>query len=160
MISLRRRVDVRHREEHELRCGESCPMCPLNPQRSTATSARWVQHRARGEDLVCGSAASWQTVNLLALSLQWFESTPTHTSLQSATRLKRGRSMPFGVRRSRTKEGWIQAQPWLPYLASSGATDGKPYFASERGLSETWACPPKPWRRWAKYARRLVRPSF
>ena len=56
--------------------------------------------------------------------------------------------------------GLVQAQPWLPYLASSGATYGKPYFASERGLSETWACPPKPWRRWAKYARRLVRPSF
>src|SRR5262249_41207267 len=46
------------KEEHESRGGESFPMCALNPQRSTATSARWVQHRARGEDLVCGSAAS------------------------------------------------------------------------------------------------------
>ena len=27
-------------EEHESRCGESFPMCTLNPQRSTATSAR------------------------------------------------------------------------------------------------------------------------
>src|SRR6516162_3243063 len=52
-------------EEHESRCGESFPMCALNPQRSTATSARCsfplaigVQHGARGEDLVCGSAAS------------------------------------------------------------------------------------------------------
>ena len=27
-------------EEHESRCGESFPMCALNPQRSTATSAR------------------------------------------------------------------------------------------------------------------------
>src|SRR6516162_1138318 len=52
-------------EEHESRCGESFPKCALNPRRSTATSARcsfplaiWVQHGARGEDLVCGSAAS------------------------------------------------------------------------------------------------------
>ena len=49
-------------EEHESRCGESFPMCALNPQRSTATSARCscplalrLQHGARGEDLVCGS---------------------------------------------------------------------------------------------------------
>ena len=46
------------KEEHELRCGESFPMSAPKPQRSTATSARWVQHRARGEDLVCGSPAS------------------------------------------------------------------------------------------------------
>ena len=52
-------------EEHESRCGESFPMCALNPQRSTTTSARCsfplairVQHGARGEDLVCVSAAS------------------------------------------------------------------------------------------------------
>src|SRR5215469_8297811 len=52
-------------EEHESRCGESFLMCALNPQHSTATSARCsfplairVQHGARGEDLVCGSAAS------------------------------------------------------------------------------------------------------
>ena len=52
-------------EEHESRCGESFPVCALNAQRSTATSARCsfplairVQHGARGEDLVCGSAAS------------------------------------------------------------------------------------------------------
>ena len=57
--------EVSDKEEHELRCGESFPMCALNPQRSTATSARCsfplairVQHGARGEDLVCGSAAS------------------------------------------------------------------------------------------------------
>jgi hypothetical protein len=48
-------------EEHEFRCGESFPMSALNPQRSAATPARCsfplairVQHRARGEDLVCG----------------------------------------------------------------------------------------------------------
>ena len=53
------------KEEHELRCGESFPRSAPKPQRSTATSARCsfplairVQHGARGEDLVCGSAAS------------------------------------------------------------------------------------------------------
>ena len=52
-------------EEHESRCRESFPMCALNPHCSTGTSARCsfplairVQHGARGDDLVCGSAAS------------------------------------------------------------------------------------------------------
>jgi hypothetical protein len=52
-------------EEHEFGCGESFPMCALNPRRSTATSAQYslplailVQQGVRGEDLVCGSAAS------------------------------------------------------------------------------------------------------
>jgi hypothetical protein len=52
-------------EEHESRCGESLPVCALNPQRSTATSAQYsfalairVQRGARGADLICGSAAS------------------------------------------------------------------------------------------------------
>jgi len=161
-------------EEHESRCGESFPMCALNPQRSTTTSARCsfplairVQHGARGEDLVCGSAASllpchenetlrsrqnqlsasvnlpkhlagamlrlslrrgqsfkspdWkkkkrrnielgsgfgrflaakiefsygagQTVNLLALGLQWFESTPTQASPRAILQFLK----PFG----------------------------------------------------------------
>ena len=119
-------------KEHESRCGESFPMCALNPQRSTATSARCsfplairVQHGARGEDLVCGSAASlppchenetlrsrqnqrsasvnlpiWQTVNLLALRLQWFESTSTHGSYRAILQVLK----PLGgrhIRRSR-----------------------------------------------------------
>src|SRR5215831_20078281 len=53
------------KEEHELGCGESFPRSAPKPRRSTATSARCsfplairVQHGARGEDLVCGSAAS------------------------------------------------------------------------------------------------------
>ena len=53
------------KEEHELRCGESLPRSAPKPRRSTATSARFsfplairVQHGARGEDLVGGSAAS------------------------------------------------------------------------------------------------------
>jgi hypothetical protein len=58
------RAGAQDEEEHEFRCGESFPMSALKPQRSTATSARCsfpltirVQHRARGADLVCGSAA-------------------------------------------------------------------------------------------------------
>ena len=53
------------KEEHELRCGESFPRFAPKPRHSTATSARCsfplairVQHGARGEDLVCGSATS------------------------------------------------------------------------------------------------------
>ena len=53
------------KEEHELRCGESFPRSAPKPRRSTAISARCsfsiairVQHGARGEDLVCGCAAS------------------------------------------------------------------------------------------------------
>ena len=52
-------------EEHESRWENRSRGPLLNPQRSTATSARCsfplairVQHGARGEDLVCGYAAS------------------------------------------------------------------------------------------------------
>jgi len=50
------------KEEHELRCGESFPRSAPKPRRDLGAMllplAIRVQHGARGEDLVCGSAAS------------------------------------------------------------------------------------------------------